>query len=63
MATTSIAAKEVKASDVIDFAGTQYKVRSVLRKSDHVEIVYWGTNGEQPYWYEPESPLHIVKET
>lgn len=47
----------VEASDVLVFAGGEYKVRSVIVKSDHVKIVLWNTNEEQPYVYERHADL------
>lgn len=44
---------QVKPSNVLEFAGSQYKVRSVIAQFDRVVITYHDTNEGAPYFYEP----------
>lgn len=45
---------DVKASDILFFAGSKYQVKSVLPvgTTGYVDIVFHGTNDGQPYRYE-----------
>jgi hypothetical protein len=44
---------QVKPSDTIIFFETPFKVRSVIVKTDRVEVTYWETNSHYPYFYDP----------
>ncbi len=55
-----IHAVEINPSDVLEFSGSEYKVRSVWIYSDRVEISFWGVNAEQPYSYERSEVMRKV---
>ncbi len=56
----AVTASELKPSDFVVFSGSTYKAKSVIVKHDRVEIVWWHTNDNQPYFYEPQETLAKV---
>lgn len=58
--TEQVPATEIKASDIVMFDPYEYKVRSVIVRSDRVELVFWHTNAELPYSYERDFTMTRV---